>query len=150
MIPAIMIGCQFSRWQWPALIQANLGSQWRTGVQWVCVLLLAYGCPFACFLQAWMHLDGEVQLALHRQGHVYLLPNAPDQAAGQTASHTTACVFCRNHDITALFIDAALLTLALLVFSPRTSTPFRLNSLFLRFIPQAPPLRPPRLLAVEA
>jgi len=148
MISAIMIGFQLPMWQWLALPEANLGVQWRTRLQWVCILLLAYGCPFACFLQAWMHLDGEVQLALHRQAHVYFTQTAPDHTAGQTDSTTSACIFCRNHDVTALFIDAALLTLVLLIFSPRTGTPFRMNSLFLRFIPQAPPLRPPRLIAV--
>ena len=148
MILATMIGCQLPMRQWPVLPQANLGAQWRIGVQWVCVLLLAYGCPFACFLQAWMHLDGEVQLALHRQAHVYFTQTAPDHASGQTNSNTTACIFCSNHDVTSLFIDAALLTLVLLVFSPRTGTPFCVNSLFLRFIPQAPPLRPPRLLTI--
>lgn len=134
--------------QWSAPIQANLGAQWRAGVQWVCVLLLAYGCPFACFLQARMHLNGGAPLARHRQTHVYLPEMASDHAAGQTTSNTTDCIFCRNHDVTSLFIDAALLTLVLLVFSLRMSTPLRINSLFLRFIPQAPPLRPPRLLAV--
>lgn len=143
-----MIDCQFPTGQRPAPTQTNLDAQWRTGVQWVCVFLLAYGCPFACFLQAWLHLDGAVQLALHRQVHVYLAHAAPDQAAGQTDSNPSGCIFCRNHDVTALFIDAALLGLVLLVFAPRKGTPFRINSLFLRFIPQAPPLRPPRLLAV--
>lgn len=140
--------CQLRMRQCPALTQANLGAIGRAGVQWVCILLLAYVCPFACFLQAWMHLDGGLQLALHRQAHVYLPHMVSDQAAGQTNRNTTDCIFCRNHDVTSLFIDAALLTLALLVFSLQMSTPFRINSLFLRFIPQAPPLRPPRLLAV--
>lgn len=148
VISAIMSVCQLRMRQWPALTQANLGVQWRTGAQLVCVLLLAYGCPFACFLQAWMHMDGGLQLSIHRQAHGYFTQSALGHAAGQTGSTTTDCIFCRNHDVTSLFIDAALLTLVLLVFSLLTSTPFRINSLFLRFIPQAPPLRPPRQLAV--
>ncbi|MFN8488328.1 MAG: hypothetical protein U0350_12090 [Caldilineaceae bacterium] len=116
----------------------------------LCILLLAYGCPLACFFQAWMHTDAGVLFFTGKQAAVYQANRAvaSEPITAQTNKHTTACILCRNHDVVSSFIDVALLTLALLVFSPLTSTPLRISPLFLRVVPQAPPLRPPRLLAV--